>query len=57
MAKKVEKGKKKLEQKKKSLPMQKVNERIRRKLMEKQKLAIGSTWWSLHWWQLWCYVI
>jgi hypothetical protein len=29
--------------KKKSLPMQKVNERIRKKLMERQKLAIGNT--------------
>jgi len=42
MAKKVEKVEKNRE-KTKSLPMQKVNERIRKMLLERQKLAIGST--------------
>jgi hypothetical protein len=43
MVRKVETCRKKKEKKRKSLPLQKVNERIRKKLMERQKLVTGST--------------
>jgi hypothetical protein len=42
MAKKVEKGRKKIEKKQNPCQCKKVNERIRKMLLEKQKLAIGS---------------